>query len=162
SAFHDQALVQSLPLLNASGNAQETAARMKQLSDLDPSSIHRNQALLWKAQTLYGEKKYPEAIGVLKTFQPGDDLSAAQQTSYARTLALATWQSGKRAEARPLFERYLKREDAPENKAEVLMLDAAAAREEQRYTQALSDYGQVVERYPAPAFLPEAQYQRAQ
>ncbi|HEX7927888.1 MAG TPA: tetratricopeptide repeat protein [bacterium] len=162
SAFRDQAMVQSLPLLNAAGNTQETAARMKQLTELEPNSIHRNQALLWKAQTAYANKQYPEAIGVLKSFQPGDDLSEAQQTAYARMLAMATWQSGKRAEARPLFDRYLKREDAPENKAEVLMLDAAAARDEQRYTQALSDYSQVVERYPAPAYLPEAQYQRAQ
>ncbi len=161
SAFREQAMVQSLPLLKAAGREQDALARMNQLTAQNPQSIHRNQAELWKAQSLYADQKFAESVAVLNGFKPGEDLSEAEQTAYLRTLALATWQSGKRQEARPLFERYLKREDSAAHKAEVLILDAAQAREEQRFTQALSAYGQVVERYPAPAFLPEAQFQRA-
>ncbi len=162
SAFRDQAMVQSLPLLKAAGREQDALARMEQMTAQNPQSIHRNQAGLWKAQTLYGDKKYDEAIAVLNGFQPGEDLSADDQTAYLRILALATWRSGKHREAQPQFERYLKREDSAENKAEVLMLAASQAREEQHFAQALGYYGQVVERYPAPAYLPDALFQRAE
>jgi tetratricopeptide (TPR) repeat protein len=161
SPLRDQALVQSLPLLNAAGKQKEALARLEHLARESPVSLHRSQALLWRAETLYADGKPEEALAVLRSFQPGEELSPTQQTAYLRLQALATWHAGRHGEARPLLERYLAREDTPENTAEALMLAAAAAVEAQHYAQAVAAYGQVIERYPFPAYLAEARFQRA-
>ncbi|HUJ76620.1 MAG TPA: tetratricopeptide repeat protein, partial [bacterium] len=162
SAFVDEATVATLPLLQETGQQKEALARVDELATANRASLQRNSALLWKADTLYAQKDYALALGVLGQFTPGDELSPPQHADYYRIQGLALWDSGQHQAAVPALTEYLRHDDAPERKAQALMLLGQAAEDDHHPDQALADYQQVVERYPAPDFLPEAQYRRAQ
>jgi tetratricopeptide (TPR) repeat protein len=162
SPLRDQAIVQSLPILRAEGQTEEALSRADRLAAGGPASMHAGQARLWKARTLVAERRYDEAVAVLSASGATNGLSEEERTAHLRTLALALWYGGDKAKARPAIERYLAREDGAEAKASVLLIAAADARERGRSQEALDDYRQIIEQYPAPAALAEARFRRAE
>ncbi len=159
SALRDEARVALLPLLQQVGKGEEAHALAESIAQAP--GLQRSQARLWQARDLFGQGRYPEAAALLEGIQPGDDLSPAQQTESVRLLALCYWKDGKKEPAQRWFRQYLGRDDAPEAKAEVLMLLARDADGGGRLDEALGRYQQVIDRYPVPAVLPDALYRRA-
>jgi tetratricopeptide (TPR) repeat protein len=161
SPLRDQAMVQSLPLLRELGRTDQAYARTEQMAAAYPGSVHAAQARLWKAQTLYDEGNYPAAVETLTRPPPGDELTERERTQRLRLLGLSYWRAGRPQDAQPAFTHYLSREDSAENKAPVLMLAAEGAQSAGHPDEAMGYYQQVIERYPLPAFVPEAQLKRA-
>ncbi len=160
SPFREQALAESLPLLNAQGDQAAAFARVDTLVDAYPNSLERSRALLWKAQAQYAQSDPAGALATLKRVNVADGLTPEQEADFYRLETLALVKTGESAWA-PL-QRYLKRDDSPERKAEVLMLVGETARQADRPDEALRFYQQVVEDYPVPAHLAEALFWRAE
>jgi hypothetical protein len=160
SPFREQALAESLPLLREQGDPAGAFARVDALVQAYPHSLERSKALLWKAGAQYEQGDTAATLATLKRIDPAEDLAGAQEADYYRLQTLALVKSGESAWT-PL-QRYLKRDDTPEHKAEVLMVVGEVARKAERPDEALRFYGQVVEDYPVPAHLGEALYWRAE
>ncbi len=161
SAFSDQATVASLTLLQATGQQDQALELVDRFTSEHPASTERGRAWLWKAQVLFGQEKYAETVTVLGQFAPSDELSPQDQGNYSRLLGLSYWRTGNMEQGRPLLTRYVKQEGTGESKAQVLLLLGQEAEQRHQSELALGYYQQVVERYPVPAALPEAQYRRA-
>lgn len=159
SPLRDEARVGLLPLLQQAGKGEEAHALAERIAQ--SPTLQRSQARLWQARDLFGQGRTLEAAALLEGIQPGDDLSPAQQTESVRLLGMCYWKAGQQEPARRWFRQYLGRDDAPEAKAEVLMLLARDADSGGRVDEALANYQQVIDRYPVPAVLPEALYRRA-
>jgi TolA-binding protein len=160
SPFVEQALVESLPLLVAAGKEEEALARVDTLAEEHPRSLQRNGALLWKAGRLQERGDFDGTLAALRQVNADEGLSEAEDAAFYRLQILALVKKGQSAWD-PL-QRYLRRKDTPEHKAEVLMLVGEIARKAERPNEALRYYRQVVEDFPVPAHLGEALYWRAE
>ena len=160
SPFREQAMAESVPLLQAQGDQSAAFARVDALVEGYPNSLRRSQVLLWKAETQQQQGEIPAALATLERIDPQEDLAGAEEADYYRLQTLALVNSGQSAWA-PL-QRYLKRDDTPEHKAEVLMLVGDVARKADRPDEALRFYSQVVEDYPVKGQVGPALYWRAE
>ena len=160
SPFREQAMSDSLPLLMAEEGEESADARLNALMEGYPNSLQRTPALIWKAQTQYDRGAHAGVVETLELIDPQLDLSQNQEADFYRLQTLALVKQGQSAWT-PL-NRYLKRKDSAEHKAEVLMLVGEIARNAERPDEALGYYRQVVEDYPVPQYLGEALFRRAQ
>jgi len=159
SALRDEARLATLPLLQEQGKGEAAEALAWRLGD--SASPQRDEARLWLARRLFDAHHYARASGVLDTILPGNDLSPAQQTELVRLEGLSLWNEKQREPAKRWLLQYLARDDAPEAKADILMLLAADANGAGRSEEALGYYQQVIDRYPVAPCLPQALYDRA-
>ena len=159
SALREESQVALLPLLQSSGQTEEARAVAERIGN--SPSVQRNQARLWQAREQFGQQRFAQSAALLESIQPGDDLTPAQQAESVRLLGLALWQDNRRETGRRWLSQYLALPDAPEAKADVLMLLAKDAENGGRSNEAIDDYQQVIDRYPVAAYLPDALYHRA-
>ncbi|MCH7479303.1 MAG: tetratricopeptide repeat protein, partial [SAR324 cluster bacterium] len=162
SPFREQAMADSIPLLNQTGQAERAAARPEEILNRYPGSLQSDRARFWQARRKFDEKKYAETLALLSEVSPDRGLSEAERTEYHRVQGWSLMRSGREQDAGVAFARYLERQDATDNKAPVLMLMAEAHRKAGRMETAFRLYREVAERHPHPDYLREALFRRAE
>ncbi|MEE8396474.1 MAG: tetratricopeptide repeat protein [bacterium] len=162
SAFREQALVESLPLLQRTGAAGRAAARLALLRENFPRSLVLGKALLWKARLHFEKREFKEAAALLDTGTARVGLSAAESAEWLRLSGWSLLETGRHADAWPVFAEYLEREDAIGRKATVLMRLARRSRKLGAVKRALGYYILLIDRFPHPGSIREALYRRAE
>ncbi len=160
SPFREQAMAGTIPLLMKTGKEEAAFARMDALLKNYPASVLRNQTLLWLADAQYGKENHKAVLKTLERVETVADLAQPDQTNYYRLRTLALVKQGESAWTS--LNRYLKRKDSAEHKAEVLTLVGEIARKAGRDDEALRYYRQVVEDFPVLPHLESALYWRAE
>lgn len=158
SPFREQAMVNSLPILQATGQTKAAMALVERLDDDHPDSLEKDQALVWKARQEFKAKEYKSVLSTLDKVDNPGELGDASLGVFYRLLLHSRMYLDK-PPGREL-KAYLKHPDSPENKANVFMHVGAMAREKKDLKGALEAYRMVTEEYPVQATLAEALYWR--
>ena len=161
SPFREEAMAGSIQLLGRQGEVEQAEVMSEGLLKRYPRSIYRGRILFWQAQTRFQNEDYAQSLAILEQIQPRS-LTPGEQTHYYRMAGWSYRKTDRLDKSWPMFAQYVKRDDTAARKAPVLMMMGEALAKGGRAAEALAHYDQVVERYPDPEHLPEAQFRRAQ